>query len=95
MSEKCLHWLNPPFFVRTHHKFRKIWNFLHQKVRTFTSEDLPPVLDNPRTAYVFYGQPQTTTTANAHDAIDKKLRMFLSKASSAPSILQLPATTHY
>jgi len=24
----------PPFFVRTRHKFRKIWSFFYQKVRT-------------------------------------------------------------
>jgi len=27
--------------VRTHHKFRKILSFFHQKVRTSTSEDPP------------------------------------------------------
>jgi len=31
-----------PLSVRTHHKFRKIRVFLHQKVRTSASEEPPP-----------------------------------------------------
>jgi len=44
LSAKCSHWLNRPLSVRTHHKFRKIWSFSHQKVRTCASkEPFPPL----------------------------------------------------
>jgi len=38
---KCLHCLKPllPLSVRTHYKFRKLRSFLHQKMRTSTSEE--------------------------------------------------------
>jgi len=52
LSAKCPHWLNPPLFVRTHHKFRKIRGILHQKVRKSASEKNPSSL----TASVFGGQ---------------------------------------
>jgi len=42
----------PPLTVRTHHKFRKIRSFLHQKVRTSASEDpLPPCPQNVHTRH--------------------------------------------
>jgi len=53
------------FSVRTHHKFRKIRSFLHQKVRTSASEEPPLVRKCPHwtnfhsslTVDVFNGQP--------------------------------------
>jgi len=44
----------PPLSVRTHHKFRRIRSFLHQKVWTSASEESP----SPLTANAFYARPQ-------------------------------------
>jgi len=52
--------------VQTHHKFRKIQSFLHQKVRTSASEEPPLVrkmstLENPTNCGRLMGQSLTAT----------------------------------
>jgi len=47
LTSPCLQYVHTgstPLSVRTHHKFRKIRCFLHQKLRTSTSEDPPTFL---------------------------------------------------